>query len=141
MLLAVFVLTILVTIPNAEAPVALLEGITLLAARRTHLGRGLILVGILVISGFNLSFRRFVERLGSRIKFLLDAVAFFSMLASMTHLTSNVAIPNALAGRTLLEGITFLSARRTRLCFGPIFPGGFGIVILPFHRFAERHGT
>ena len=36
MLLAVFVLTILVAIPNALAPVALLEGITLLAARRTQ---------------------------------------------------------------------------------------------------------
>ena len=41
MLLAVFVLTILVAIPNALAPVALLEGITLLSASRTQqLGRG-----------------------------------------------------------------------------------------------------
>ena len=41
MLLAVLVLTFLVTIPNAMAAVAHLEGVTCLSARRTHLlGRG-----------------------------------------------------------------------------------------------------
>ena len=101
--LAVAVQTILVTIPDAQAPAALLQGVALLAARRTQLGRTNIrhiLVGVLVIFGFS-----------GRIKFLLDAVAFFSMLGSVTLLTSNVAIPNALAGCTLLEGVTLLSAR------------------------------
>ena len=103
MLLAVAVQTILATIPDAQAPAALLQGVALLAARRTQLGRTNIrhiLVGVLVIFGFS-----------GRIKFLLDAVAFFSMLGSVTLLTSNVAIPNALAGCTLLEGVTLLSAR------------------------------
>ena len=143
MLLAVAVQTILVTIPDAQAPAALLQGIALLAARRTQLGRTPnrhILVGVLVIFGFS-----------SRIKFLLDAVAFFSMLGSVTLLTSNVAIPNALAGCTLLEGITFLSARRTDLGRGLILLGVlviFGILILrPLlilpsrSRSAERHGA
>ena len=39
MLIAVLILTLLVAVPDALAPVALLEGITLLSARRTHLGR------------------------------------------------------------------------------------------------------
>ena len=46
--LAVFVLALLVAIPNALAGRALLDGIALLAARRTHLGRGL---GIILLGG------------------------------------------------------------------------------------------
>ena len=44
MLLAVLVLTLLVAIPNALAPVAHLEGIALLSAPRTELGRDLVLL-------------------------------------------------------------------------------------------------
>ena len=82
-----------------------------------------------------------IELASSFIKLLLDETTLLLMLLAVLVLTFFVTIPNALAGRTLLEGITFLSACRTQLGFGPIFPGGFGIVILPFHRFAERHGT
>ena len=57
-LLSVLVLTVLIAIPNALAPVALLEGVALLFARRTQLGRGL----ILLVVGFILSFRGFAER-------------------------------------------------------------------------------
>ena len=63
------------------------------------------------------------------------------MLPPVALLTVLVAIPNALAGRALLEGITFLAARRTQLGRGLILLGGLGIGILPFRRFAERHGA
>ena len=138
-LLAVLVLTILAAIPDTLAPVAIFECITLLTARRAAFGWGLILLGRFDI--IILRFRRFSERhgtelLGSRIKFLLDALAFFFMLASMTLLTSNVAIPNTLAGRTPLDGVTLLAARRTQLLGrGPVFGVGF----LAFHRFTDRH--
>ena len=63
MLLAVLVLTLLVAIPNALAPVALLEGITFLAAGRAEfLGRGRGLFGPIFLHGFNLSSHRFGER-------------------------------------------------------------------------------
>ena len=61
--LAVLVLALLVAIPNALAPVALLEGVALLFARRTQLGRGL----ILLVVGFILSFRGFAERHGAEL--------------------------------------------------------------------------
>ena len=66
MLLPVFVLTILVTIPNALAIPTLLEGITLRFARRTQLRRGgpIFLGGVLVIF---VSFRRFAERHGAEL--------------------------------------------------------------------------
>ena len=60
MLLAMFVLAFLIAIPNALAPAALLEGITLLFARRTQLGRG----GPIFHVGFGiviLSLRGFTE--------------------------------------------------------------------------------
>ena len=67
MLLAVMFLTILVAIPNALTIPTLLEGITLLAARRTTF-RGLILLGVLVSFGFcNLSLPRFAERRGGEL--------------------------------------------------------------------------
>ena len=43
MVLAVFVLTFLVAIPNALAGCTLFEGIAALTARRTLIGRGLVL--------------------------------------------------------------------------------------------------
>ena len=53
------------------------------------------------------------------------------MLFPVFVLTILVAIPNALARDTLLEGITLLSARRTHLGRGGlIFRGGFGVIIL-----------
>ena len=60
-LLAVFVLAFLVAVPNALAPVAQLDGVTLRAARRTQLGRGWDL-NLLVLGVFGsdlLSFLRF----------------------------------------------------------------------------------
>ena len=66
MLLAVLVLTFLVAIPNALAPVALLECIALLAARRTELGW----VGPNFRGGFGaiiFSLRRFAERHGAEL--------------------------------------------------------------------------
>ena len=50
MFLTMFVLAFLVAIPNTSAPVALLEGITLLSARRAHRGpvfRGGVVIVIL----------------------------------------------------------------------------------------------
>ena len=83
------------------------------------------------------------EFASSLIKFLLDTPAFLLMLLAVFVLAFLVAIPNALAGRTLLEGITLLSARRTQLLGrgGPILHSGCGIILLPFHRIAERHGA
>ena len=66
MLLSVLVLTFLVAIPNALAPVALLECIALLAARRTELGW----VGPNFRGGFGaiiFSLRRFAERHGAEL--------------------------------------------------------------------------
>jgi len=66
MLLAMFVLTFLVAIPNAHAPVALLEGVTLLSASRTQLGRG----GPIFLGVFGvilLSLRRIAERHGAKL--------------------------------------------------------------------------
>ena len=59
------------------------------------------------------------------------------MLLPVFVLTFLVAIPNTLAGHTLLEGVTLLSARRTHLRRGrgPTFRRGFGFIILSFHRF------
>ena len=64
MLLPVFVLTILITVPNALAIPTLLEGITLLFARRTQLGRSPVFRG--GAFGFIiLSFHWFAERHGA----------------------------------------------------------------------------
>ena len=60
MLLAMFVLTFLIAIPDTIAGGALLDGITLLTARRTQLGWGPVFR-----RGFDfiiLYFRRFAER-------------------------------------------------------------------------------
>ena len=61
------------------------------------------------------------------------------MLLAVMFLTILVAIPNALAGRALFEGITFLTATPNTAGSGvPLF---FGFD-LPFRgRFAERHGA
>ena len=63
------------------------------------------------------------------------------MLLVVTLLTVPVAIPNALARRALLDGITLLAARRTQLGRGgPIFIGVlviFGFIILSLHRFTD----
>ena len=85
-----------------------------------------------------------IELASSFIKFLLDALALLLMLLPVFVLTVLVAIPNALAGRALLEGITLLFASRTQQFGrgGPIFRGGFGFIIfLSFPRFSERHRT
>ena len=81
-----------------------------------------------------------IELASSCFKYLLDTPAFFFMLPSVMLLTILVAIPNALAGRALFEGITFLSARRTQLGRGLILVLVI-LGILSFHRFAERHGA
>ena len=83
-----------------------------------------------------------IKLASSFIKFLLDALALLLMLLTVTLLTILVTIPNALAGRALFEGITFLFARRTQYGWGSIFLGVLviiGFIILSFHRFAERH--
>ena len=84
-----------------------------------------------------------IELASSFIKLLLDALANLLVLLAVTVLTILVTIPNALASVALLEGIAYLSARRTHFGWG-IFGGGYGIIIpLPFPggRFAERHGA
>jgi hypothetical protein len=80
------------------------------------------------------------------LQLLLDALAFFFMLLPVFVLAILVAIPNALAIPTLLEGITLLVACRTQKLGrgGPMFLGvlvTFGFIILSFPRFAERHGA
>ena len=54
-----------------------------------------------------------IELSSSIIKNLLDPLALLLMLLPMFVLTILVAIPNALAGPALHEGITLLAARRT----------------------------
>ena len=84
-----------------------------------------------------------IELASSFIKLLLDALANLLMLLAVMVLTILVTIPNALASVALLEGIAYLSARRTHFGWG-IFGGGYGIIILlpfPGGRFAERHGA
>ena len=84
-----------------------------------------------------------IELASSFIKLLLDALANLLVLLAVTVLTILVTIPNALASVALLEGIAYLSARRTHFGWG-IFGGGYGIIILlpvPGGRFAERHGA
>ena len=83
------------------------------------------------------------ELASSFIKNLLDGSAFMFMLLAVLVLAFLIAIPNTLAPVALLEGITLFAARRTQLLgIGPIFLGGVCfVVILSFHRFAERHGT
>ena len=71
-----------------------------------------------------------IELASSFLKHLLDSLALLLVFLPVFVLTLLVAIPNALAGRTLLGGITFLAARRAELGFGPIFRGGFGSTIL-----------
>ena len=60
-LLAVLVLTFLVAIPDALAPVALLESVAFLSARRAHLCRDLILA-LVIFGSIILSLPRFAER-------------------------------------------------------------------------------
>ena len=55
-----------------------------------------------------------IEFASTLIKYLLDWLAFFSVLLPVFVLTFLVAIPNALAGRTLLQGTSLLIARRTQ---------------------------
>ena len=89
----------------------------------------------------NILFGTDIELASSFTKFLLDAPALLPMLLVVTLLTIPVAIPNTLAGRALLDGITLLFARRTQLGRGgPTFRRGTGTVILSLRRVAERHG-
>ena len=79
-----------------------------------------------------------IELASSFVQFLLDGFALMFMHLPMFFLTILAAIPHALAGPTLHEGIAFLSARRTtHLRWGPVFRGGFGVIIFPFDRFAK----
>jgi hypothetical protein len=54
-----------------------------------------------------------IELTSSFVKLLFDAPTLDLMLLAVFVLTLLVAIPNTLTGRTLLEGITLLSALRT----------------------------
>ena len=54
-----------------------------------------------------------IELASSFIKHLLDVLALLLMLLPVFVLTFLVAIPNALAGPALHEGIALLAARRT----------------------------
>ena len=82
-----------------------------------------------------------IELSSTFVKFLLDSLAFLLMLLSVFVLTFLVAIPNAQASVTLLEGITSLAAGGAQqLGRGPVFCVGFGIIILS-RRFAERNGA
>ena len=61
------------------------------------------------------------------------------MLSAVVVLTLLIAIPNTLAGRTLLEGTTLLATSRTQLG-GPIFRVGlFGVIILTFWGAGDGH--
>ena len=76
-----------------------------------------------------------IELASSLLKNILDAPALLFMLLPVFVLTFLVAIPNALAGPALHEGITLLAARRTQLLsWGPVFRVGFGFIVLSFRR-------
>ena len=88
----------------------------------------------------NVQFFAEIELASSLLKNILDSLAFLLMFLPVFVLALLVAIPNALAGPALHEGVTFLSARRTHLGRGgPPFRRGF--VILSFRRIAERQRT
>ena len=92
----------------------------------------------------NIQLRADVELSSSSIQHRHYKLALFLMLLAVLILTLLVAIPNAQAPIALLQSITRLSARRTHLLarFGPIFRVVcFGVVLLSFRRFAERHRT
>ena len=80
-----------------------------------------------------------IELASSFIQHLLNGLAFFFMLLPVLVLAVLVAIPNALAGPALHEGITLLTARRTQLLgwgrWGPVFRVGFTVFL--FRRCAE----
>ena len=61
----------------------------------------------------DIQLRADIKLASSLVKFLLDATALFLVLLPVFVLTVLVAIPNALAGPALHEGITLLSASRT----------------------------
>ena len=94
--------------------------------------------------GTQILLRAKIELASPCSKHFLDGLAFFFMLLPVTVLTILIAIPNALARRALLEGITFLAALRTQLLgWGPVrvvFVFRFGFT-LSFCRLAERHGA
>ena len=84
-----------------------------------------------------------IELASSFVKLLLDTLTLLLMLLPVLVLTFLVAIPNALARRTLLEGIALLAARRTTfrgliVLLGVLVSFGFCNLSLP--RFAERRG-
>ena len=64
----------------------------------------------------DIKLRADIELSFSFIEHLLDGPTLFLMLFSVFVLTFLVAIPNAQAPVTLLEGVTFLTASRTQLC-------------------------
>ena len=82
-----------------------------------------------------------IELASSLCKLRRDTLALLLMLLAVLVLTLLVAIPDALAPVALLEGITYLAARRAeflgqgRGLFGPLF------LCVSSHRFAERHGA
>ena len=79
-----------------------------------------------------------IELSSTFVENLLDGLALLLMLLPVFVLTILVAIPNALAGPALHEGITRLFARRAELGRGLVM---FGFIILSFHRLAERQGA
>jgi hypothetical protein len=89
----------------------------------------------------DIQLRTAVELASTFVKLLLDALALFLMFLPVFILAILVAIPNALAIPTFLEGITLLSARRTHLGRSLTLLGILVIFILSFCRFVERHGT
>ena len=79
-----------------------------------------------------------IELASSSLQLLLDASALHLVHLAVLVLAFLVAVPNALAPVALFEGIAFRTARRAHLRRGLGCRGGFRIVIVPFHRFAER---
>ena len=77
----------------------------------------------------NILLRADIELASSFVKLLLDALALLLMLLAVAVLTIPVAIPNTLAGRTLLDGITLRSARRAEPGWGLVI---FGFIVLSF---------
>ena len=75
-----------------------------------------------------------IELASTLVKFLLDTPAFLLMTLAVFILTFFVAIPNALAGPALHEGVALLTALRTQLGWGPV---RVGVLVI----FGFRHGA
>ena len=88
----------------------------------------------------DIQFRTKIELAVSCHENLLDGLAFLLMLLPVFVLAFLIAIPNALAGPALHEGITLLATRRTQL--------GWNLILLvlvifgfSFVGFTERNRT